>query len=52
MKEKGGCVQRICGSVGDIIYSVSSSSRGTIAAGGADRTVTVYDPRRLLSSEE
>lgn len=52
MKEKGGCVQRICGSVGDIIYSVSSSSSGTIAAGGADRTVTVYDPRRLLSSEE
>lgn len=46
MKENGGCVQRICGSVGDIIYAVSTSSTGTIAAGGADRTVTVYDPRR------
>ncbi|KAI5654470.1 hypothetical protein M9H77_31657 [Catharanthus roseus] len=46
MKEKGGCVQRICGSVGDILYAVSSSSTGTIAVGGADRTVTVYDPRR------
>lgn len=46
MKEKGGCVHRICGSVGDILYAVCNSSKGTIAAGGADRTVTVYDPRR------
>lgn len=47
MKEKGGCVRRICGSVGDNLYAVCDSSKGTIAAGGADRTVTVYDPRRL-----
>lgn len=46
MKEKGGCVRRICGSVGDNLYAVCNSSKGTIAAGGADRTVTVYDPRR------
>ncbi|KAM3305689.1 putative protein isoform X1 [Capsicum chacoense] len=46
MKEKGGCVHRICGSVGDNLYAVCNSSKGTIAAGGADRTVTVYDPRR------
>ncbi|XP_055835245.1 uncharacterized protein LOC129903727 isoform X2 [Solanum dulcamara] len=46
MKEKGGCVHRICGSVGDNLYAVCDSSKGTIAAGGADRTVTVYDPRR------
>lgn len=45
MKENGGCVNRICGSVGDISYAVCSSSTG-IAVGGADRTVTVYDPRR------
>ncbi|XP_009760424.1 uncharacterized protein [Nicotiana sylvestris] len=46
MNEKGGCVRRICGSVGDILYAVCNSSKGTIATGGADRTVTVYDPRR------
>lgn len=46
MKEKGGCVRRICGSVGDNLYAVCNSSKGTIAAGGADRSVTVYDPRR------
>ncbi|KAJ8541503.1 hypothetical protein K7X08_002319 [Anisodus acutangulus] len=46
MKEKGGCVRRICGSIGDILYAVCNSSKGTIAAGGADRTVTVYDPHR------
>ncbi|VFQ86703.1 unnamed protein product [Cuscuta campestris] len=46
MREKGGCVHRICGSVGDILYAVCDSSNGTIAAGGADRTVSVYDPRR------
>ncbi|KAL3504484.1 hypothetical protein ACH5RR_034325 [Cinchona calisaya] len=45
-KENGGCVNRICGSVGDIIYAVCSSPTGAIAAGGADRTVTIYDPRR------
>ncbi|WMV26753.1 hypothetical protein MTR67_020138 [Solanum verrucosum] len=48
MKEKGGCVRRICGSVGDNLYAVCNSSKGTIAAGGADRTVTVYDPRSFL----
>ncbi|KAK6938275.1 hypothetical protein RJ641_031783 [Dillenia turbinata] len=46
MKEKGGCLQRICGSHGDILYSVCCSSTGNIAIGGADRTVTIYDPRR------
>ncbi|XP_028101822.1 uncharacterized protein LOC114301106 isoform X1 [Camellia sinensis] len=45
MKENGGCVHRIYGSVGDIFYAVCSSST-SIAVGGADRTVTVYDPRR------
>lgn len=42
----GGCVQRVCGAIGDIIYAVCSSQSGPIAAGGSDRTVTVYDPRR------
>ncbi|XP_059630494.1 uncharacterized protein LOC132273549 isoform X2 [Cornus florida] len=46
MKENGGCVHRICGSVGDILYSVCSSSTGNVAVGGADRTLTIYDPRR------
>ncbi|GLU07000.1 hypothetical protein SLE2022_239800 [Rubroshorea leprosula] len=46
MKENGGCLQRICGSVGDILYAVCSSSTGSIAVGGTDRTVTIYDPRR------
>lgn len=45
MKENGGCVNRIAGSIGDICYAVCSSST-CIAVGGADRTVTVYDPRR------
>lgn len=45
MKENGGCVHRISGSIGDISYAVCSSST-SIAVGGADRTVTVYDPRR------
>ncbi|KAI3464667.1 hypothetical protein Pfo_021330 [Paulownia fortunei] len=46
VKENGGCVHRIMGSVGDMLYAVSISSSGNIAAGGADRTVTIYDPRR------
>ncbi|KAH9757581.1 hypothetical protein KPL71_016435 [Citrus sinensis] len=46
MKENGGCLHRICGSVGDILYAVCSSSTGNIAVAGADRTVTIYDPRR------
>ncbi|CBI18207.3 unnamed protein product, partial [Vitis vinifera] len=46
MKENGGCVHRICGPLGDIFYAVTSSSTGSIAVGGADRTVTIYDPRR------
>ncbi|KAK4799117.1 hypothetical protein SAY86_024482 [Trapa natans] len=45
-KENGGCIQRICGPVGDIFYAVCSSSSGNIAVGGTDRTVTIYDPRR------
>ncbi|KAI8012512.1 hypothetical protein LOK49_LG06G01079 [Camellia lanceoleosa] len=48
MKENGGCVHRIYGYVGDIFYAVYSSST-SIAVGGADRTVTVYDPRRLVT---
>lgn len=46
MKENSGCVHRITGSIGDIFYAVSNSSTGNIAVGGADRTVTIYDPRR------
>ncbi|KAI3442640.1 uncharacterized protein J3R85_000874 [Psidium guajava] len=46
MKENGGCLHRISGSLGDIFYAVCSSSTGSIAVSGADRTVTVYDPRR------
>ncbi|XP_004516622.1 uncharacterized protein [Cicer arietinum] len=46
MKENGGCVHRICGTPGDTLYSVCSSSTGNIAVGGVDRTVTIYDPRR------
>ncbi|KAG9130833.1 hypothetical protein Leryth_016974 [Lithospermum erythrorhizon] len=46
VQENGGCVQRTCGSVGDMFYAVCSSPNGYIAVGGADRTVTVYDPRR------
>ncbi|KAK3230103.1 hypothetical protein Dsin_001984 [Dipteronia sinensis] len=46
MKEKGGCLQRIYGSIGDNLYAVCSSSTGNIAVGGANRTVTIYDPRR------
>ncbi|KAK9269958.1 hypothetical protein L1049_025531 [Liquidambar formosana] len=46
MKENGGCLHRICGSVGDTFYSVCSSSTGYLAVGGADRSVAVYDPRR------
>lgn len=48
MKENGGCLQRISGSLGDVFYAVCSSSTGNIAVGGADRTVTIYDPRRLI----
>ncbi|XP_039060654.1 uncharacterized protein LOC120204672 isoform X2 [Hibiscus syriacus] len=46
MKENGGCLNRICGSVGNTLYAVCSSSIGYIAVAGADRTVTIYDPRR------
>lgn len=49
MKENGGCLNRICGSVGDTLYAVASSSTGNIAVAGADRTVTIYDPRRFVT---
>ncbi|XP_017242268.1 uncharacterized protein LOC108214653 isoform X3 [Daucus carota subsp. sativus] len=49
VKENNGCVHRITGSVGDTLYAVSNSSNGNIAVGGADRTVTIYDPRRLTA---
>jgi hypothetical protein len=49
MKENGGCVHRISGTPGDTLYSVCSSSTGNIAVGGVDRTVTIYDPRRLAA---
>ncbi|KAF4381766.1 hypothetical protein G4B88_002916 [Cannabis sativa] len=45
MKTNGSCFQWICGAVGDIYYAVCSSTIGKIAIGGADRTVTIYDPR-------
>jgi len=48
MNNNGGCVQRISGSIGDVIYSVCSSPSGPIATGGTDRAVTIYDPRRLV----
>jgi hypothetical protein len=48
MKGNGGCVHRISGTPGDSLYSVCSSSTGNIAVGGVDRTVTIYDPRRLV----
>jgi WD40 repeat protein len=48
MKENGGCLRRISGSLGDIFYAVCSSSTGNVAVGGADRTVTIYDTRRLV----
>ncbi|KAG6526374.1 hypothetical protein ZIOFF_016357 [Zingiber officinale] len=44
--QNGGCVQRVCGSVGDLMYALCSSPSGAIAAGGTDRAVTIYDPRR------
>ncbi|XP_057446067.1 uncharacterized protein LOC130738160 [Lotus japonicus] len=49
MKENGGCLHRIAGIPGDALYAVCSSSNGNIAVGGADRTVTIYDPRRWAS---
>nr|XP_029121707.1 uncharacterized protein LOC105049447 isoform X4 [Elaeis guineensis] len=42
----GGCVKRVCGSIGDLIYAVSCAPSGAIAVGGSDRTVTIFDPRR------
>lgn len=48
MKENGGCLRRICGSVGDNLYAVCSSPTGNVAVAGADRTVTIYDPRRFV----
>ncbi|BAD81925.1 unknown protein [Oryza sativa Japonica Group] len=42
----GGCIHRISGPIGGIIYSLCSSPSGPIAVGGTDRTVTIYDPRR------
>jgi len=49
MKENGGCLHRICGSPGDVFYAVCGSSTGNVAVGGADRTVTIFDPRRLVT---
>ncbi|KAL3639071.1 hypothetical protein CASFOL_016978 [Castilleja foliolosa] len=46
VKENGGCVHKITGSVGDILYAVSMSSTGNVGAGGAEHTVTIYDQRR------
>ncbi|KAL6962409.1 hypothetical protein U1Q18_037367 [Sarracenia purpurea var. burkii] len=48
MKENGGCIRRISGSVGDMFYAVCSSSID-IAVGGADRTVTIYDTHKLVA---
>ncbi|KAL3644398.1 hypothetical protein CASFOL_012330 [Castilleja foliolosa] len=38
VKENGGCVHTITGSVGDILYAVSMSSTGNVGAGGAEHT--------------
>lgn len=46
MHNNGGCVQRVSGPIGGILYSVCTSPSGLIAVGGTDRAVTVYDPRR------
>ncbi|XP_047056511.1 uncharacterized protein LOC124662753 [Lolium rigidum] len=46
MHNNGGCVQRVSGPVGGILYSVCSSASGLIAVGGTDRAVTIYDPRK------
>jgi hypothetical protein len=48
MHNNGGCVQRVSGPVGGILYSVCSSASGLIAVGGTDRAVTIYDPRKLV----
>ncbi|ERN06303.1 hypothetical protein AMTRI_Chr06g170030 [Amborella trichopoda] len=45
-KHNGGCVERVSGSLGHPFYAVCSSSSGTVAIGGADRTVTIYDSRK------
>jgi len=50
VKENGGCLKRICCSPGDVFYAASLSPNGNIAVGGADRTVTIYDPRRLVTN--
>lgn len=47
MHNNGGCVQRVSGPTGGILYSVCTSPSGLIAVGGTDRAVTIYDPRRL-----
>ena len=47
MNNNGGCVQRLSGPIGGIIYSVCSSPSGLIAIGGTDRAVTIYDPRNF-----
>uniref|UniRef100_A0A453G099 Uncharacterized protein n=1 Tax=Aegilops tauschii subsp. strangulata TaxID=200361 RepID=A0A453G099_AEGTS len=46
MHNNGGCVQRVSGPTGGILYSVCTSPSGLIAVGGTDRAVTIYDPRR------
>ncbi|CAA6660537.1 unnamed protein product [Spirodela intermedia] len=46
LRTGGGCVQRVCGSVGDLIYAISCSPSGHVAVGGSDRCLTIYDPRR------
>ncbi|XP_078434065.1 uncharacterized protein LOC144705327 isoform X2 [Wolffia australiana] len=46
LRTGGGCVQRVTGSVGDLIYAISCSPSGYVAVGGSDRCLTVYDPRR------
>ncbi|VAH82204.1 unnamed protein product [Triticum turgidum subsp. durum] len=46
MHNNGGCVQRVSGPIGGILYSLCTSPSGLIAVGGTDRAVTIYDPRR------
>ncbi|XP_031500504.1 uncharacterized protein LOC116264434 isoform X1 [Nymphaea colorata] len=46
VKQNGGCIQRITGTLGSPFHAVCSSADGSVAVGGADRSVTIFDCRR------
>ncbi|CAN6452612.1 unnamed protein product [Victoria cruziana] len=46
VNQNGGCIQRISGTLGSPFHSVCSSAGGSVAVGGADRSVTIFDCRR------